>query len=434
MTNRRKCTRRFFFLLVLCVPGWLQAADGIQEPSRQAEPPWLPSEVRAALEKLTSAIAVARVDWTETQAGSNRAKNLASPENFAVWVDRDRFRMLLTYSQAKGYGPGLRGGPETWEGAFDGSVFFGGEPERGTRTMPALLIKHDPFDETDPERFEKRIFLGYLELAGFRAPECFADLAARPLFFSLVLYYGGLSDSTKVEQRDGHLAVTFRVPDPILLRARQVDLARERRELKKLRNSPEYAVERIRQLEAMRALPPLRIVSLRLDPKRGYAIVDREDSTPAGQTILRARSDQWKYYEKPALWLPGRVVEDFYTGRWELGSFSDGPQLTVTYELERAEFGDQQRINFNLQAEYKKPATHVSDFTGPAARANPEHRVEYTVAADGTFTKRSAQQILAEIHDWRAIAKGAGIVFALLALPPIGYLVVRRWRLKRSQE
>lgn len=227
------------------------------------------------------------------------------------------------------------------------------------------------------------------------------------------------------------MRLTFRIPDRILARARAADLDRERRALAKLRNGPKYAAKQMRDLNSMRAMPPQRIVRLVLDPGRGYAVVSRQDSTPDGRLILRASLGRWRFYPRPGIWLPGRIVEDFYANRWKLQNFSKRPRLTATYRLLRAEFGRDAHINFNLLTEYKKPATAVVDYAAPGAATNREGYVQYVVAADGKLIRGSALQVLASIHDWGALARTIGLILVVLALPPMVFALTR---LRRSQK
>ena len=168
----------------------------------------------------------------------------------------------------------------------------------------------------------------------------------------------------------------------------------------------------------MQTKSPQRLVKLLLDPKLGYAPIEREDTTVAGQIIYLARSEQWKYYEGADVWLPARIVQDFYAERWKLRQFSDHPCVSVTYNLSRAEFGRSENVQFNLQAEYKKPATSISDYTAPEAKTNLDHRVDYVVAADGKAICGSAFEVLAEVHDWRVILPRVGALLAILGCRP----------------
>ncbi len=409
-------------VILMSALGGLTQSDNISGSSR------LSAAVQSSLEKRSHVIRAVRLELTQTLNGPERPESVQSDREVTIWLHGDRFRGRVVW---KG-----RDRRQVIEAAFDGHVYYIGEPDWGRRTPPAVLVRHDPWDESDPENKDRvwRIYFDYLRLAGFHVPRSYADFAGRPLLSSLVLHHQRASKATTVHAEGLNLRVTLQVPDEDVLYAQTSNLNKMRKDLEGTPTKPEFIDKTINEVGKVRELPPWRTVSLLVDPRMDYAVLEQKILTESGMPIRVARSDRWKYYDAPNLWLPGRITEEIYTVQGSLAQLSAAPRLIETWLLKLADFNDAIDIQFNLQSEYMKPATHITDFTGPAARESPQHRVDYRVAADGTFTKRSAQQILAEIHDWRAIAKGAGIVFALLALPPIGYLVVRRWRLKRSQE
>lgn len=394
------------------------------EPVQHSQVASLPAEMQSQLERISEALGRGHFDWSQTEAGEDRARNLASPVTFSVRFERERFRSRVEWIEPKGFGYELRGGPKTSEFAFDGKFCYTGEPDFGSPTVPAILCKHDPLDDSDPERLLRMVNLDYLELAGFSAPECPTDCAKSPLVSSVLLHYAKESDLTKVQADGDVLRISFRVPDPVLARARALNLERERERLSKLKNGPEYVSKQIKELEDMRSQPPRRFVNVVVDPKRGYAILEREDTTLAGQTILRAWSDHWAHYTPPDLWMPRRIIEDFYTDRWKIIGFSDQPRVTLTYELEHAKFGGNEMTEFNLPLEYKKAATLVSDYSVPEAKAVSDHHIDYVVAADGKLMRGSALDVLAQIHDWRALAKTACLLVLILGLPPLLYAII----------
>jgi hypothetical protein len=414
----------------ICPPARAPASPGPDKPPGPAGGPVLPLKARVQLQRLAAAVNLARVEWSEADSGEDWSGVYSGPARFAVRFDWGKFRVRVASTYAKGYGPGLKGGKSVGEVSFDGRFLYLGDPDYGVRTQPAVLMKHDPWSETDPERLKQRIYLDYLELAGFHAPECPADLAFRPLFSSLALYFSDAGDLTKAEAQGEDLRLTFQVPDPILLRARAANLSRERDRLSRLRNGPKYATKQMQDLKKMRTMLPERVVSLFLDPKRGYAVIEREDSTPGGKLIFRARSDHWRFYSKGGIWLPGRIVQEFYANRWELRDFSDHARLTAVYRLLNAEFGRNEHTQFNLLAEYKKPATAVCDYTAPGANTAYDGYISYYVDADGKLTRRSVFQILAEVHDWSGLSRTVAIILAVLALPLMVFALMRsiRWR------
>src|SRR6266566_2488127 len=105
---------RIVAALMVCISCSLFAQPVGEDSPGQAKSPRMAEEVRTQLEKLAAAISLARIDWTETDAGEG-AKVFAAPQEFSAWFERGKFRVRTVYTYAKGYGYDLRGGREAGE-------------------------------------------------------------------------------------------------------------------------------------------------------------------------------------------------------------------------------------------------------------------------------------------------------------------------------
>ena len=119
-------------------------------------------------------------------------------------------------------------------------------------------------------------------------------------------------------------------------------------------NPPEFIageLERVRQLKAMK---PVRTISLLLDAMHGYAVAERGEFTADGGKIVHIVSDNWQFYPDAGIWLPGRCVASHYSRRLNILDLSPEPVHFATNELIRAEFG-KQNIPFAFDGVTKGP-------------------------------------------------------------------------------
>ena len=396
-TSVDKCTKSWVAALVLGLLAFT-VADSLhaQQSAAEAVETRLPPDVGEQLEKQAATMAAAHLEFSEEQAGAGVESFYGGPTIYSAYFDANRF-----YLRTEMHYPG-ESKRRVHEDAFDGNIFYYGDPDRSDRTTPAILKKYMPGDATDSEQ-STPIYFRYFEAAGFYPPQCIGDLAALHSIESLVLQYINLSESTKVEKEGGNLTVTVHIPDPLLVRAQAVNLEMRRKSLllatrngRDSGNEPEWVVKELSALKKMQSMVPKRTVRFVLDPKRGYGVVEREDLSAEGRRIVLVQAYKWRYYEDAGIWLPNRCVESYYTGRLALTEFYDRPHLTVTFQLNRVKFGHRENIPFAL--DYKKSGSLIVDRSTPEAQKEPGHEVVYTVAANGHLLRGSAIDVLNEMN------------------------------------
>ena len=129
------------------------------------------------------------------------------------------------------------------------------------------------------------------------------------------------------------------MPDVQIEVIQKVDLDEYQRHLDRTPNTKEWIAQEIDNVKRFKAMKPIRKVSLLLDAKHGYAVAERDEWTAAGQHIGHIVSEDWKFYDAPGIWLPGRCVASYYTEPYGLKDFAKEPVHTETHELKRVEFG-----------------------------------------------------------------------------------------------
>jgi hypothetical protein len=113
----------------------------------------------------------------------------------------------------------------------------------------------------------------------------------------------------------------------------------------------------------------------------------------------------------------------YYSDPFQLTQFSDHPISTLDYTLTDIQFAPQS-VPFDLSTvdDYKHPGTIIQDRTVQEARNSPNHEVSYTVAADGTLLRMSANKVLKR-HTLL-------VFFVVLMVPP----VIFAFRAKKRQK
>jgi hypothetical protein len=180
----------------------------------------------------------------------------------------------------------------------------------------------------------------------------------------------------------------------VVAAAKAMDLEQHRKVLMSGRNSPQVVADEISALKNLQAMKPIRRMTLVLDPKRGYAVVDREEFTAAGKRIVHFRYEGWKHYEGVHLWLPSNCDADYYTKPFALTTFSDTPVETLAWRLTRIEFGSHPGAKFQL--DYRERGSVVYDRTLPEAATKSKHEVVYEVGGDGTALRQAGQAAMRE--------------------------------------
>jgi hypothetical protein len=392
-----------FHLIFVGVLSIRFAQGPTQGAPSQAPDVELPPAALAALEKQAAALAVVHLEYSEAKAGAV-SQVYGRPTSYTADFDQNRFYQRREDANRN------RGGlvdrlihgrfeRAVHEDAFSDGVCYSGEPRRGGGEFPAALAKYALDDRTDPDRSARFFDFPYLDAAGFYTPCSIADLEGFIALRPLVLHYLRESEATTIQSTNEMLLVTVQVPDRVLMSARDVDLENRRKMLQSGKNSPDAVNQEIENLRRMQGATPKRIITFILDPAHGYAPVEREERTPAGQRIVRIRSGSWKQYASSGIWLPGQCVAWYYTNPFALTDFSDEPRLTVSLDLNRIEFRPKKPCLSVL--DYKTPGTLIVDRSSPEARQAPNHQVLYTAPADGQSLRRMGEGVVQELNRTR---------------------------------
>ena len=278
---------------------------------------------------------------------------------------------------------------EQWPGwdsecAFDGNIFY--RLQHPSRGMPNFFLdKYSATDTTDPQRHYMQWDFSYLDAAGIYAPLYIPELERFSALEPLALHCLEESNPTKVEAEGDCLRVTFQVKDRWLADAQGFNVEQVRKQADNGANSPAFVASEVENVKRWHSMKPTRTIAFLLDPKRGYAVVEREEWTATGKLVARIVSDDWQHYPGPDLWLPGRSVVSYYTEPHQLDKFSDRPIRTVTNQLQRVEFG-QKEIQFVLNS--TQPGAFINDRTTREARSAPDHQVVSIVAGNGTVVRQ----------------------------------------------
>ncbi|MCG8449131.1 MAG: hypothetical protein MI725_06070 [Pirellulales bacterium] len=392
---RKTCpqTKNILFFLITVVIGHYGISITIyaQQTSSEHGVDNIPNDVRDQLVKNASAMSSVHIVYSKSQQGEV-ASNYGGPSKYSAYFDTGFFYQNRTMLQRKKSGD-IRS--DVHEDAFDGNIFYFGSPGATKEAIPSL-VKYSIEDETDPHRTNLLIDIPYLSAAGIKFPQNISELSKFSIE-SLVLHNISESTNTGVEQIGERLRVSVRIPDPILNSARHIDLSAERKLLESGRNSAEHVEREINAIRKMQEMEPYRIRRFLLDPNYGYGIVEREDRTASGELIVRVVSDDWKYYEKANIWLPGKCIESYYTYPSAPVEFNNKPKVKFTLLLDKADFNYQENVSFAL--DYKKPGTEIRDRSSTAAKESPDHEVSLIVSADGSTLRQSAEEALSENNE-----------------------------------
>jgi hypothetical protein len=127
------------------------------------------------------------------------------------------------------------------------------------------------------------------------------------------------------------------------------DPAEYERELRRTPNTLQHNAAEIARVKLAKTLSARRTVAFLLDPRRNYAVLEREEWNATGQRVLRVESDQWTLYEPPGIWLPGRCVVFYYARPTLLiEQLSTHPIHVQTNRLTTVEF-ERKGISFTFE-------------------------------------------------------------------------------------
>lgn len=420
--NRLQPRHTSFLALAGC---WLALNAAPHSRAYAADPgDQLPPNITEQLKKNATAMSAVHLEFTESQSGSEVPDQYGGPAKYSASFDGGRFYLHSEIPERR------RGKLRTVlsEDSFDGKIYYDGtlgdKSSAGTAAADGV-DRYAVEDRTAPRRDAARINMPYLAAAGYHFASSIADLE-NPFIKSLILHYLNSGAEARVGQEKDLMRVTVTVPDPILEAVRRIDLAEYRKQWQTGRNTPEQISQEMEAVTKMQQMEPKRTVSFLLDPKYGYGVVERVDSTLAGRRLVRVVADGWKYYEDVRIWLPGRCTENYYSMPTSLAKISDHPIEIHTLQLDRVEFGPQKNVKFAL--DYSTPGSIIRDLTSEEAKKSPRHVATYVVSANGNELRRSAEEARGEVKRDR----GSWLIILNLGLiAVIAMVVLFRSRVKR---
>jgi hypothetical protein len=378
-----------------------------------------PSDLYEPLERQAAAMKRFQMDYSELKAGEGVSSHYLGPTMYSLRFDANHFKIRVEELDGSDQSRIIH------EDAFDGETFYSGDTYRPlSENRPATLTTYSPGDATDEEELREifSAYSSYLETAGFYLPLRILDLNGFRALQSLVLHEANEGDSTKVERVGGQIRISVHTLDPLVLRARSIDLGNFRKGMELRRFPATTILENISAMKEMQDMDKWHTVIFTLDPTRGYAVLARDDFAPTGQMAVHVETEQWKYFETVGVWLPGKCVKSYYTGRFLYSGFSNQPRSTVTYELKRVEFGIQKNEPFTVN--YRTPRATVIDRSTPGALKTPGHIIVYTVSPDGTLLRNAAGVVVKDMGQKRRFVWIA-IFSVLLCIPPFAWIRLR---------
>ena len=273
----------------------LQTVFAQQNSSAPTHP--LLIQAREQLQKTRAAIPTAYFEFIEENAGSLAQWNYKVTNHYRVYFDQTRF-----YCETKA--PGYESYDN--ETAFDGKIIWRRSRHGILKTAVADALG-------SPNYYLLR--LPYLEAAGIHGPEYPAEIAAFRALEPAALHHLDTAKLTQAESLDGKLRLAFEVRDPLA--------------------SVQYQFSTNKPASAQ----PIRKVALVLDPARGFAMTEREEWNAIGRRTGRIVCEDWKFYEKQGIWLPGRcIASHFARPHAFVEDYSDEPIHTVTHLLTDVSF------------------------------------------------------------------------------------------------
>jgi hypothetical protein len=388
----------------------------------------LPTDVREQLNKNAVAMSAIQLDYIVTCTGLNG--DMPPTSYFEFYNDGHIYQRCQ--SSPPSFDQTDPKQIQIHDYSFDGEIFWSGDAELKfhgkVARNPAILLKSEARDATNPDYTVPYFRSFYLNCAGFYAPQSMADISKSSSIESLVLHYLRESDLTKIEKNGENLKVTVHISDPLLARVRQLNLEHEINVMKSVGTISEEDIrERIGILKRMQEMIPMRTIIFVLDPKQGYAVVNQEELTDKGQHIVQIQSNQLEYHQSANVWLPTQCILSYYTNPDQLLEFADKPSLTATVELKNIEFDFQNKVEFVLskRSDYKNAGTIIVDRTTPEARARPDHKVSYMLAADGKLLLKAAGNASHNMSRGKRVFWFC-VLLIMLGLPPIVFFINRK--------
>ena len=105
----------------------------------------------------------------------------------------------------------------------------------------------------------------------------------------------------------------------------------------------------------------MRRTKIKLDRKKGYAVVQQEDRTRRGKLIQTIDCEQLEFFAKTQIWLPRVcIIREFVRGQILLAGFTDQPTRTTTIKLDEIAFIKPDDVAFKIDY---GPGSMLTDFS-----------------------------------------------------------------------
>lgn len=306
----------------------------------------------------------------------------------------------------------------TTEVAFDGTVFYFGNPNEGSTPM---LIKYLGDNLKDEDARDPLLEDPYLEAAGVFVPPTPIQWKTRAVG-SLVLEWARMGKVVDYSLDDECVTLRLEMPDPVITHANEIDIDKWSQELKRGGTDPDFLNRELGVFRHLRSRTPVRRVTFTLDREKGYAVRRREEFTADGSRIQTTECEDFQHHEEKGLWLPSKCTTRHYTPPGTLARFSEVPYLTVTTRLVDLSFEKQSDVAFVI--DYNKAGAIIADRSTVSAREAPGGQIETVVGADPETLRNSAKFAMSRSTSLRTVLVIANVVvFAVLGFV---YLFVRR--------
>lgn len=401
-------------------------------------PTTIPSNIRDALSKNAQQLDGLSVTWTQqlqpvvSQSEAISQFKITTPLQtlFAKRDQRITVHNGLIYYRLEQFFAG-KGGSDVLEHAFDGTVLYLGRPDEKTSdgSPTAGLAKLGVARLAQERPQETWIDAAYLRVAGFWLPSTSLDLKSRSPLTSLILRMLDVDSATLVSidpgTSNGQEVVKLRIDaeDPDAAEARAADPKQAEKEWRDALLSEEEIRKQLAALERQRNLPKLRRHYFYLDPRTAFSVCKHEERDANEKLLVETAFDSFEQLQARTLWLPKKVVVQYFSWPTAGGFVAEKPLLTDRYELRSVDTTPPEPKLFRLN--YTVAGTTVQE------RLSGKPDVVYKIPASKSELKAALER--AQVNDkqwvgsqssWRGqglIAAGAALVAASVLLWWMGH-------------
>lgn len=265
---------------------------------------------------------------------------------------------------------------ELEEISYDGRVFYLGKNSKGATPSIITMIGDNPENPQVWQNYTKTCL--YLEAAGFQLPRKVAQWKGGRLT-SIVLddLSAGVVKGTEIDKGDNSLVLKLEIPDAAVFDAQKTNLDLLTKEMKQSNTDAKEIQQQIAEVKALRTSGRRRLVELRLDPKRNYALVRRIESTPDGKPIYDIAAHNFEQFIEQGIWLPKNATIKTYVRDTQLvKGFENEPNRIDVIELQNVSFQRRSDVSFELNY---GPGTDLTDRSSLASKSAPKGELNYRV-------------------------------------------------------